>query len=519
MNNSVKVPYSYFVKSAQRDYSCPTEAFFREFLQNSVDAESRNITFNIYRENDKTYFSCVDDGCGMTEDIIRNKLLTLGETSKDSNATGGFGVAKILIYFSHPAYQIYSQDNIVIGSGGTYSITKSDTFINGTKSIVEINPEIINDYSDVDYIHNRLKQEIQRSYLPKVNITINGEKIDTFLKQGRQVTDLSDITIHKKILTDTECYALVRVNGLHMFRIWCGEQKFQLVIELKNYSINILTTNRDGFRSEWSSKVRQAIDDICQNPAKSKTQSKTNFYRGKSERTSPWTEDALTKVSNYINDKLALGSSEDLLIELDQNIHTVLMDAGLNAAEQTQANAIKQAIDKQINSGIQVNLTVYDLQEFLQYNVYIKTIGNYRKVPTLWQPDKFSDKQKNLLSLWGKVVGLVLRDTGNQGINYDVGYVFDDGTQGDVALAQYEKSYAAGKTLHIFYLNPTKYDDQSYFPGAANRKTEVVLWLMTIAIHEVTHYMGCSGHNNDFVATEAGLKLKVLKNIQEYLSL
>ena len=198
MNSYVQVPFSYFVQSAKRDYSFPRDAFFREFLQNSVDAKSKNIFFKLYELEGKIHFECQDDGCGMDEDIIRNKLLVLGETSKGEGSTGGFGVAKILIYFAHPSYKIYTRDLIVTGSGGNYRIEKSAEFVAGTRAVVEINRNVIE--SDLDVLLYGLRTEIGRSYLPHCNISVNDKKVDAVLKRGRQVVDLGDVVIYKKNL-------------------------------------------------------------------------------------------------------------------------------------------------------------------------------------------------------------------------------------------------------------------------------------------------------------------------------
>lgn len=523
--NSVKVPYSYFVKSAQNDYQYPREAFFREFLQNSVDAGSKNIELKIYEKDGKTYFECVDDGCGMTEDIIRNKLLTLGETSKEgTGATGGFGVAKILIYFSHPSYEIYTQDNIVKGSGGCYTIEKNSEYVKGTRSIVEINTSVFR----TSYLEDYVITEISRSFLPNVNITLNGNLIPADHKRGRQIAEIDDsITIHKKNLSDTTSeYVLVRVNGLHMFKIYCGEHKFQLVVELKNYSTKILTTNRDGLRYEWSDKVSKAIQEICQDPSKEKTKSKTNYYKGKSTRISPVKiEETISQINHQVNEKLQNGIDQQTILEdIKCNVQQTYAEAGFSAAEQTLhiesiLNVVKRKIEDFLTTGTKLNLTMYDLQDYLAYNVYIQTVGNYRKVPATWEPANFNEKQKNLIALWGKIVGMVLRDTGNEGVQYDVGYIFDDGTQGDVVLARYSEIIVSGKHTKVFYLNPTKYGDQNFFPYAANKQIEVTMWLMELAVHEITHCIGFTGHNHEFVGAEANLKLKVLKNIKEYISL
>lgn len=524
----VKVPYSYFTKSAARDYQSPRDAFFREYLQNSVDAGSRNIDFKIYEEAGKIMFECQDDGCGMTADIITDKLLTLGETSKGEGQTGGFGVAKILIYFSHPSYQIYSQDNIVRGEGGNYSLEKGE-MVKGTRSVIEINKEVIS--GELQSLIYGLKYEIRRSFLPKVNITINGDQVSAERKKGRQVADLGEITIHKQNLKgSTEYYALVRVNGLNMFQVYVGDHNFELIVELKTYSVEILTTNRDGFKGDLAHKVRAALEEICQDPTKQKQKSMTSHFKGRTPRFSPdkeaaeKTERKLVTLSERIQEVLVEGErdKEVIFAEVKQLVEEVVAEAGLSDAVQMmeKVDTIKSFVGRQIDKflavGTKVCISCIDLSLILAHDVYIQTIGKYRKVPSAWEPANFTDKQRDLLALWAKIVGMVLRDIGYANVRYDAGFVFDDGSQGEVTLAQYHKMESG---IEVFYINPCQYGDAKSFPVASKKRTEMVMWLMNVAVHEVTHYVGMRGHNHEFVAKEAALKFKVLQNIQEYLTL
>lgn len=520
MNQQVKLPYKFFVQTAKNDYNNSISAFFREFLQNSVDAKSKNIEFKLHEKEGKIFFECRDDGCGMTEDIIQNKLLTLGETSKAAGQTGGFGVAKILIYFCHIAYEIYTLNNVVRGSGGSYDIEKSGNFVQGCHAIVELNKEVMypNSYVDIKYLETRLLAEIMASYLPNVKITVNDREVKAEEKAGRKICELPEITIHKKLGVPS-CYASVRVNGLHMFDHYMESQKFKLTLELKSYSVDVLTTNRDGFKGDCRDTIAKAIAEICSDPSKSK-ENKTNFYKGKTIRKSPITQDTLTKLSDSLNTKLSGVSSEEISKVIETEIYNTISAAGLTLEQaKEEVKELTNLVQNQIQTGSKVNLQIFDLQSVLAYNVYIMTIGKFKKTPTQWEPAKFNDKQKNLLALWGKIVGLVLRDSGNGNKKYDVGYVFDDGTQGEATLALYQQLNLHGEVLDVFYLNPCSYGDQKFFPASQDRKQEVLMWLLALAIHEVAHYIGYSGHNSSFVSAEAALKLKAFKNIGEYLAL
>jgi hypothetical protein len=86
----VAVPQEYFLKMAKADYSDWQEALAREFLQNSLDAGASKVEVTI----DKTgrTITCVDDGCGMDESTIVEKLLVLGGSKKRAGSVGAFGM-------------------------------------------------------------------------------------------------------------------------------------------------------------------------------------------------------------------------------------------------------------------------------------------------------------------------------------------------------------------------------------------------------------------------------------------
>ena len=75
-------------------------AFFRELVQNAIDAESRNIRVDIARDDEGALlFSVRDAGEGMDRDILENKLLVLFRSGKEGVAgkIGKFGIGFVSV--------------------------------------------------------------------------------------------------------------------------------------------------------------------------------------------------------------------------------------------------------------------------------------------------------------------------------------------------------------------------------------------------------------------------------------
>ena len=97
MKSQVKIGPEFFIK-AKNDYSDWKWALIREFFQNSIDCGSRQISIDITYANGKTTLTISNDGEPMTEQILTEKLLSLGSSGKGFAGTvGGFGKAKELL--------------------------------------------------------------------------------------------------------------------------------------------------------------------------------------------------------------------------------------------------------------------------------------------------------------------------------------------------------------------------------------------------------------------------------------
>jgi len=123
--------------------SHPLQIIVRELLQNSVDA-CKNIhpyirievqTKKICKPEEEffTIITCTDSGCGMSEDVLINKFLCLGGTTKsDGETVGGFGIAKAAImsgiWWSVHTHDLYVSSKMVMNGADV----KKTNYIEGT---------------------------------------------------------------------------------------------------------------------------------------------------------------------------------------------------------------------------------------------------------------------------------------------------------------------------------------------------------------------------------------------------
>lgn len=266
--SKVSVPHGYFKKdkSTYRDWRF---AIFRELIQNSSDAGATDLSFYLSKLDDEhIHLTCLDNGLGMDRNIIENILLSLGGSYKDTGSIGGFGYAKIILFFAHTKYQIKTRDLIVNGSGCDYVITNNSEYVNGT----HIQVWIEDSYNISTYIH-KLKKTLDYSHLRKVkNITINGEqytnkpkKYDYKLETNIGLLQFSD-NEESKMST-----LWVRIDGLTMFEhTFYNEKKksFIGILDLNKTSIEILTSNRDSLLYEYERSLNEVIKMLSEDREK-----------------------------------------------------------------------------------------------------------------------------------------------------------------------------------------------------------------------------------------------------------
>jgi hypothetical protein len=254
-----------FFKKAFQDYSNRFWAFAREIMQNSLDCGSRLIQISMEYDPklDETRVLVANDGEPMTEDILVNKLLSLGSSGKDfqEGAVGGFGKAKEILYFAHQRYVIVSGDHWVEGSGAGYNIVRRDLHHKGTMSNVVWAGDV----------KSELMEAFQRfmSLCPadlKVKVILDGSEVKGRVKVGQVERVLTsddegpwaDVRLSK---SEAGSY-LVRIGGIPMFRGNC-DYRGLVVLDLHGTSATRMTSNRDGLKWPYSSQFSDFLTTVA----------------------------------------------------------------------------------------------------------------------------------------------------------------------------------------------------------------------------------------------------------------
>ena len=267
-----------------RAYSAWKMAWWREAIQNSVDAGARTITLTAQEiEGDSEgnrLVSCQDDGSGMSPDILENKFLARFGTTKDRHGTtGGFGEAKKLLLFAWKHWRIITQDVIVEGKGEVFRGRTSEAYLHGTR-IESIQPAAE---------HTTLAHALafaQRCHLPNTRITYVDENgvMQTLAPHSKaDISGLSPIKQtdeariyfikNKRGETYRSNFVWVRVynaglgTSLFMFdKPLADETEGQVIVEIVAKSTAVLTANRDGF--QYFTATREMVESFIQELAK-----------------------------------------------------------------------------------------------------------------------------------------------------------------------------------------------------------------------------------------------------------
>lgn len=265
-------------KQGRRDYNNWPQALIRELFQNSIDAGATEIMVGVKRgDNDATELSfaellyrakiegpvslpstktCqlnwVDNGKGMDRKTLETKLLCLGESGKEfkDGNIGGFGIAKTLILFSQISYTVRTQDLLLRGKGGTYTITQCSDFVKGAQFEIMCD---CNALRLIEYTRNWCRL----SYVPQLTVLMTDER------------DRPEV-LHADLLAPKESkrtwawgrgwgedritgQMIVRLRGQMMHTLTLKDGNDSFVIELE--SSEHLQANRDGLCGEAAKQL------------------------------------------------------------------------------------------------------------------------------------------------------------------------------------------------------------------------------------------------------------------------
>lgn len=471
--DSIKIGPEFF-QNAIRDYSNKYWAFVREIFQNSMDSEGCNrIDVEVkLMEDGTTRVAVADNGAGMTEDVLRNKLLTLGGSGKgfQNGKVGGFGKAKEILYFAQNRYSIRTNNLKVEGSGAQFKLTRLSNqanFRKGCLSMVHWDGDV------AEALVDQFRYFCFHAQWPG-RVFVNGIERETSLRKGRHRRDLGYADVYTNRTYQNR--VVVRMRGIPMFYRYCGYDH-TVVLELIGDSAHVLTSNRDYLTGDFGQRFQNFLTEL--------TVDKSSALRNPD-----------TSYVVYEGNKISVGGSK----------FSVSESAALLAAKAS----VEPADEKPVRElGIRETVEINTKESINQVGIefIIKNSTNPRlTVPAVFEPgsERFSKASLCVAEYWIKcLIELhVLFDSNKQ---FSVGFVFDGDTE-----AQYQKDEQRGE---IFFINPAKIVRSGKSRRFKNKfKKRDWPRILSLATHEFVHSEGHSLHDENYSSRLTEVFAKVLEN-------
>jgi len=470
-----------FFKKERDNYTNWRFCFWRELLQNSIDAGSTVINISLKDMFNKTYSTLVtfdDNGTGFDANVRDNIFFNLGRTNKGQEGDiGGFGKARVLVCFSQNNYQIISQDWRVTGEGGSYDI-HSNSYYKGCNVIVDVDAEI-------DDMHTALYQYLQLSQL-NCDVYVNGDKWDKWCHRRRYTDSLSFGRIYvNKSGGNHSGYLIVRVDGVPMFTRYIGI-KPQIVVEIDaDKSREVLLSNRDMLKQDYQTELDTLIKKLS-------TETKTGLRKStKKWITSPGRSRVTVRKRNLVKEN-------SVPLEMDNKI----IYADLSHKDKY---ASKDKIGMKMFGPEKMKfIPMPPVDDTVLSSIILLETDNpkVRKVFPRYDVNKWGEggNRKKLLRQWTIVCNFaiqeLLKHKEKETLTWRPGFVFSD--------------YAAAKHVsfsdNIFLLNPVDKDGKIVY-GLRDKKS----WtkMIILACHEVAHVEE-GYHDESFVSLSEHLIQEVL---------
>lgn len=474
----VEVPAEYFLKMAKNDYTEWKKALAREFYQNSIDALASEI--DVVSDSVNRTIKIVDNGCGMGQDVLLNKLLVLGGSEKAAGSVGAFGKAKELLFFSWEWYRIRTREWEVTGHGAEFQIRRTEqTRVLGTEVEIKVQPE--EDFSAIREAFWSVAQLIQT----KTKIRINGHLAACSVYRGTKVVEKSFCNVYQTKCRDVGV-ARVRVDGIWMFDWWIGHGAGEVVIELTKSSIACLTSNRDHLKGEYRVAVEAMIRAIVIDK-KSSLSDKTR------------------DVFETVRGTGKIRVSEDVAVQA--------IAAKQNKQNETLLGLVQDAQPSQPLAKMRVQDLVENDWTPQEFKDRLKLIGYQPDFSVLHQSEfgkvsrVMSQKQSGIIGrIWTETVKQVLLDN-RKYIEFTAGFTFKPDM--DAALIR--------KGDQVFVMvNPLHLGIKACIKSRLFSNRRILMEeLKALAIHEVTH-LKYQQHDEDFASEMETIRAKTWKSQPVY---
>ena len=488
-----------FFITALKDYRDWQIKWWREAVQNSVDAGGRNIHLGSTKNPDETLtVYCDDDGSGMDEDTILSKFLVLGATTKvsGSGAAGGFGKAKELLLLPWISWRIHSRDTIVEGAGIDYTVTRGPMRVGTRLEVVMPADKNTDGAIALGFL--------EKCYLPSISFTVDGKPAFAQLVGGDLVESLpGKMDVYFSRANDKQSYLYVRAKGLFMFSIYVGEIPGFVIAELTAPSIEILTANRDGFR-DWD--VANSVEKLANRIAKdnmSALRNKQGLIRKKFKGAGKF---RARQVAASLLEHI--GPTTKIISESD--VSTIVATVGDYAkreeerrvgggGEQEKIGAlpnpemITAMLDQKFLGSNHIEAAIKQL--VWEPDFYLMNDIEDFAVPKKFFPETMTPTVLKLAKSWVELCRYVMMQLGSES-RFGVGFHFST----DAAASALTDEDENGDRERWLMLNPFKDMDSRKELWRPTQDADLK-WLYAAAIHECTHIAdGLHYHDESFAA-------------------
>lgn len=512
-----------------REYNNWEEKWWREAIQNSVDAKARNIICQERDFDDDTVeIICEDDGTGMSVETFEHVFFSKGASTKrhDTGGVGGFGKAKELLVLPWIQWRMSSQDWEAVGHGEAVHVEEAETRRKGTKlSVLMPKSQCTNIAQAAGFI--------QKCYLPRVTFTLvnkenESQTMQAALKKGKPVRVLgeNDATVYYNKKAEKQYKVYVRAKGILMFTKDASNVPGSIIIELDKPSIELLAVSRDNF---LNSRLISSLDAFLYELASEQTQALRKKYglvnivfRGEegvyvAERKASVLKDKLLDSVGYVsptNGELDTQQMENILItiadaqeqkRLQAQAHKVLDFSTQPQAAEVLMKSIEFAGGNQVEAALAQFAWTPDFYLLNEYEGYT--------VPKKLRPEKMTAPLRKLAHFWAELCRFTMIML-NSKRTFGIGFVVSDDVQ-----AQYAR-YEGTDWLMI---NPFR---GGHFGGSMRRslddfdifdisKKDQAEYIFSLAVHECTHMVnGLHYHDAEFAAFLTGNFADTYKGLQ-----
>lgn len=494
----VKIGHEFFAK-IKNDYADWRWALVREFLQNCIDAPGcGRVEVRLTEEQaadgsgQVTVLTVTNDGQPMDEDTLLNKLLTLGGSGKNFQGenTGGFGVAKSLLYLCHRSYSIHTGSIFLTGAGAQWEVGKAQEHLAGTRSTVFI------DGCHAEALTAKVRRFAslcQWKGTLTVSSPASGESVlATDLHKGHRRKDLGWAIVYTNRSHANLC--VVRINGQPMFT---RPTRFAgtVLVELTGKADKVLTSNRDALTGRFEGELSEFLTAVAVDKRSALREQQAEYKR--------WHGEQLR--AEAAKPKAAEGGLASVLDE--QSLMALAALAGRAAGTDGSASG-------QQDGGISVRVVSAEEEQDRSITVgpqFIIKNTTGRKTPAACLPgESFSKVNRELVRAWTGLLLKLHQLTGLAG-EFSVGFCLDEENEAEHEVGPFGRSYLLNP------LTPVEVEDGKV--KMVNRFTSA--WadrftLISLAAHEFVHgACGLAQHDEDYAGKLTEVMTVVTANLDQ----